>query len=71
VIPSEAGHLAFVTGEGAGNNRQLMTLDRDGNVELLINARGPYVAAVDFSEDGPQTDELRPSTRTRSTRMIC
>jgi Tol biopolymer transport system component len=52
VVPSEAGHLAFVTGEGPGNNRQLMTLDRDGNVEPLINARGPYVAAVDFSEDG-------------------
>jgi dipeptidyl aminopeptidase/acylaminoacyl peptidase/predicted Ser/Thr protein kinase len=52
MVPSEAGHLAFVTGEWSGNNRQLMTLDRDGNVEPLINARGPYVAAVDFSEDG-------------------
>jgi Tol biopolymer transport system component len=53
VVPSEAGHLAFVTGEGAGNNRQVMTIDRDGsNVEPLVNAKGPYAAATELSEDG-------------------
>jgi Tol biopolymer transport system component/predicted Ser/Thr protein kinase len=64
VVPSDAGHLAFVTGEGPGNNRQLMTLDRDGSVEPLTNARGPYVAAIDFSEDGRLLSVIHRSDET-------
>ncbi|MDH3628440.1 MAG: serine/threonine-protein kinase [Acidobacteriota bacterium] len=49
---SRAGHLAFVTGAGAGSDNRLMTIDQDGVVEPLIEARGAYMTPVRFSQDG-------------------
>ena len=49
---SDAGHLAFVTGLGADENRSLMTLDGEGNVEPLLEAAGAYRAPMGFSPDG-------------------
>jgi Tol biopolymer transport system component len=49
---SEIGHLAFVTGEGPNENRRLMTVDRQGHAETLVEAKGAYAAPVSFSADG-------------------
>ncbi|MEE8386074.1 MAG: protein kinase [Dehalococcoidia bacterium] len=49
---SDAGHLAFVTGLGADENRSLMTLDGEGKVEPLLEAAGAYRAPMGFSPDG-------------------
>jgi Tol biopolymer transport system component/predicted Ser/Thr protein kinase len=52
VAVSEAGHLAFVRGEGPNQSRRLMTVDRDGKVEVLVEAKGSYAVPVGFSPDG-------------------
>ena len=52
VAVSEAGHLAFVTGEGPNESRRLMTVDRNLNVEVLVETKGSYAVPVEVSPDG-------------------
>ncbi len=49
---SEAGHLAFATGAGPNENRRLMTVDREGLVQTLVEAAGSYATPTAFSPDG-------------------
>ena len=49
---SQAGHLAFATGAGPNESRRLMTVDREGSVQTLVEATGSYGTPTAFSPDG-------------------
>jgi serine/threonine-protein kinase len=48
---STSGHLAFVTGQGT-QARSLVTVDREGRTEPLLEGTASYAVPVSFSPDG-------------------